>query len=145
MEKNKGKKREGIIILGLLFLLFFPLLAYSMPFASAQPPVKIKESSSENLADELLDFVKDPALEDFTNIRIIGLMGMATYTDDEIQIRKEFRRLKGLFTKIHTETSVNNIEMKELSMGMTADYKIAIEEGSTLIRIGTAIFGARNY
>ncbi|MFC2123304.1 YggS family pyridoxal phosphate-dependent enzyme [Bacteroidota bacterium] len=96
-------------------------------------------------SNELLDMVKNPELKDYENIRIVGLMGMATYTDDELQIRKEFRFLSELFYKIQSEISAENIEMMELSMGMTSDYKIAIEEGSTLIRIGTAIFGARNY
>ena len=95
--------------------------------------------------DELYEVIKDTSLKDFKNIRIVGLMGMATYTNDESQIRKEFRELSGLYSKIQSGISADNIEMKELSIGMTADYHIAIEEGSTLIRIGTAIFGARNY
>lgn len=76
------------------------------------------------------------------NIRIQGLMGMATLTDDQAQIRQEFKSLKALFDKIKV-LRIQSVNMQELSMGMSSDYKIAIEEGSTLIRVGTAIFGER--
>ncbi len=80
-------------------------------------------------------------LNDLKNISITGLMGMATNTDNETQIRNEFRSLKVFFNSIkHT---IYNIQ--HLSMGMSADYKIAIDEGSTMIRIGSSIFGERNY
>jgi uncharacterized pyridoxal phosphate-containing UPF0001 family protein len=67
-------------------------------------------------------------------------MGMASFTNDENQIRKEFRYLKSLQQKLKTE----NLKLETLSMGMTADYKIAIEEGSNMIRVGSLIFGSRN-
>jgi pyridoxal phosphate enzyme (YggS family) len=73
------------------------------------------------------------------NIKIIGLMGMATNTDNEIQVRKEFQHLKSLQKKLSTA----NCQLSTLSMGMTADYKIAIEEGSNMIRVGSLIFGER--
>jgi len=79
------------------------------------------------------------------NIRIVGIMGMATLTDDKEMIRKEFRYLKNCFDELKAEFYSNTATFKEISMGMTDDYKIAIEEGSTMIRIGSAIFGARNY
>jgi pyridoxal phosphate enzyme (YggS family) len=82
--------------------------------------------------EELLEFLADFKL---SNVEIRGLMGMATLTDDQDQIRREFRQLHDLFDEIGN--------MKELSMGMSSDYKIAMEEGSTLVRIGTAIFGRR--
>lgn len=81
----------------------------------------------------------------FTHIKIVGLMGMATLTEDNEQIRKEFKNLKSLFEKIKNQPKKNQIQMKELSMGMSSDYKIAAEEGSTFVRIGTSIFGERNY
>ncbi|HXB41334.1 MAG TPA: YggS family pyridoxal phosphate-dependent enzyme [Bacteroidia bacterium] len=87
--------------------------------------------------------------EDFKkleHIKITGLMGMATNTSDDKQIRNEFRSLKEFFEKLTTinfETS--NFKLQTLSMGMSSDYKIAIEEGSTLVRIGSSIFGERNY
>jgi PLP dependent protein len=94
---------------------------------------------------ELHEILSAPALATFENIRIIGLMGMATFTDDLTVVRKEFRHLRQLFDKIKNQSLPPNVELKELSIGMSGDYKIAIEEGSTLVRVGTAIFGERNY
>jgi len=82
--------------------------------------------------------------EEFTqlkNIKIIGLMGMASFTDDTNQVNNEFNNLNNFFKKLKTQNS----ELKTLSMGMSGDYKIAIENGSNMIRVGSAIFGARNY
>lgn len=81
----------------------------------------------------------------YSHIKIMGLMGMATFTDNQEQIRKEFKGLKELFEKLKESKLPPQVEMKELSMGMSADYKIAVEEGSTLVRVGTAIFGERSY
>jgi len=95
---------------------------------------------SPNEADALLN---DPQLAELSHVRIVGLMGLATNTDNEDQVRREFRGLKQLydrFAQIQRSTS----QFSELSMGMSGDYRIAIEEGSTLIRIGSAIFGARS-
>lgn len=75
------------------------------------------------------------------NIKVIGLMGMATFTDNQKQIEKEFNSLHTFFNKLKTQNS----EFKTLSIGMSGDYKLAIENGSTMIRVGSAIFGARNY
>ena len=95
--------------------------------------------------EEVYDILRDDQFAGLDFIRIRGLMGMATFTDDEDQVREEFRYLKELFDRLATEIELPNVEMKELSMGMTGDYRIAIEEGSTMVRIGTAIFGERNY
>jgi PLP dependent protein len=78
-------------------------------------------------------------------LRITGLMGMATFTDDSEQIRKEFKYLQVLFEKIKHLDLPANVQMRELSMGMSDDFKIALEEGSTLIRVGSKIFGPRIY
>jgi pyridoxal phosphate enzyme (YggS family) len=78
---------------------------------------------------------------EFENIRIVGLMGMATFTENQIQIEKEFNHLKTIFDKLKTQNS----ELKTLSMGMSGDYQLAISCGSTMIRIGSSIFGNRNY
>ncbi len=80
-----------------------------------------------------------------TNVAIIGVMGMATYTDDETQIRNEFRVLKNIFSTLKNEYFSENKSFTEISMGMSGDYQLAIEEGSTLIRVGSKIFGSRNY
>ena len=79
------------------------------------------------------------------NIRIVGVMGMATFTDNQDQIRQEFRNLKSIFDRLKEQYFADSDSFKEISMGMSDDYPIAIEEGSTLIRVGSAIFGKRNY
>lgn len=86
-----------------------------------------------------------PEIGSMSSIQIRGLMGMATFTENQDQVRGEFRRLKHLFDELKMMNLPPNMDMKELSMGMSGDYRIALEEGSTLIRIGTSIFGARNY
>ena len=86
--------------------------------------------------------------EEFTqlrNVAISGVMGMATYTDDETQIRKEFACLKSYFEGLKSRYFAGNPEFKEISMGMSGDYLIAVEEGSTMVRIGSTIFGERSY
>ena len=92
---------------------------------------------------EVLDLM-DHYPSSLTHIQINGLMGMASFTDNQDQIRKEFRGLKQLFEKIKGKGLPPTILMKELSIGMSSDYKIAIAEGSTFVRLGTAIFGDRN-
>ncbi|WP_119079265.1 YggS family pyridoxal phosphate-dependent enzyme [Chitinophaga alhagiae] len=79
------------------------------------------------------------------NVRIAGLMGMASNTDDEERIRKEFRGLRALHNEVRARYFSGAESFRELSTGMSGDYKIALEEGSTLVRIGSLLFGARNY
>jgi pyridoxal phosphate enzyme (YggS family) len=93
--------------------------------------------------EEAETLLQMPELAHLQNIKISGLMGMATFTENAAQIRKEFRGLKRFFDKLRTHPLTHNVEVKELSMGMSGDYQIAIEEGSTLIRVGSSIFGAR--
>lgn len=92
-----------------------------------------------------MELIHSEAFQSFNNIKITGLMGMATNTNDKSQIRQEFRSLKTLFEKLNQKLSMSNIALSEISMGMSGDYPIAIEEGSTLIRVGSAIFGSRTY
>jgi pyridoxal phosphate enzyme (YggS family) len=82
-------------------------------------------------------------LDQLLNIRIVGLMGLATNTDDTDKVRQEFRGLKQLYDQLG-QIQRPMIQFQELSMGMSGDYKIALEEGSTMIRVGSAIFGSRN-
>jgi pyridoxal phosphate enzyme (YggS family) len=89
-------------------------------------------------AEQLLSSEK---LKMLTNICIVGLMGMATNTENKEQIRTEFRSLKNFFEKLRT----SNLKLRTLSMGMSSDYQIAIEEGSNMIRVGSTLFGERNY
>jgi len=93
--------------------------------------------------DEAIELFQTGILENLNRIKIAGLMGMATLTNDVNQVRSEFKALKSLFAKIKSMTLSKNVEMKELSMGMSSDYTIAVEEGSTMVRVGTAIFGER--
>lgn len=105
--------------------------------------IKIAEEDSKfgmDIADATA-LLNSEELQNFKNVKIVGLMGMATFTDDEKQISQEFQRLKKVFDQFKIEKS----ELKILSMGMSGDYKIAIENGSNMVRIGSTIFGERNY
>ena len=95
---------------------------------------------------EIEEILTSDAFKELKNIQISGLMGMASYTDDKEQIAKEFRSLKNFFEKLKKELpKIENINFTTLSMGMSGDYKIALANGSNMIRVGSAIFGARNY
>ncbi len=91
--------------------------------------------------NELQEIAISEEFKNLKNVRVVGLMGMATFTDDLAQIRKEFKQLKSIFEGLRN--LLPNVSV--LSMGMSGDYQIAIEEGSTMVRIGSSIFGARNY
>ncbi len=80
-------------------------------------------------------------ISQFENVKITGLMGMASFSSDEALVRTEFKKLKQLFDQLQTL----NFKLQTVSMGMSADYKIAIEEGSNMVRIGSLLFGERNY
>lgn len=95
--------------------------------------------------DEVKKILDSEEFYNLKNIKICGVMGMATFTSDENQIRKEFKNLVAIYYELKNKYFVNNDEFKEISMGMSEDYKIAVEEGSTIVRIGSAIFGKRNY
>jgi len=79
------------------------------------------------------------------NIRIDGLMGMATFTEDMKKVRSEFRYLREVFSRVKNAYFAGSDHFRQISMGMSGDYEIAVEEGSTMIRVGTVIFGARTY
>lgn len=83
-------------------------------------------------------------LHEMRNVRITGLMGMASFTEDQHKIRNEFHALKKQFDVLK-QSSTFNLQLSILSMGMSSDYKIALEEGSTMVRIGSLLFGERNY
>lgn len=83
-------------------------------------------------------------IQELKNSRVKGLMGMASLTKDENKIREEFRYLKSLYNK-YAQLQITNCKLQTLSMGMSSDYKIAIEEGSNMVRIGSLIFGERSY
>lgn len=93
-------------------------------------------------ADEARTLLNAAELDSLTHIRVVGLMGLATNTDDTEQVRMEFRGLRQLYDSLAT-IQRPMIRFSELSMGMSGDYHIAVEEGSTLVRVGSAIFGSR--
>lgn len=100
---------------------------------------EVKFGISENNVYNFLD-----KLQEFQNIKIMGLMNMAPFYSNPEEARKDFKKMKQLF-ELLKEKSYKNVEMNYLSMGMTNDYIVAIEEGSNMVRIGSAIFGARDY
>ena len=95
------------------------------------------------LYQEIENIFQEEALDTLNNVQISGLMGMATFTDDERQIRREFNKLSTFFTKVKDTYFADNNFFNQLSMGMSDDYLIAIEEGSSMVRIGSRIFGQR--
>ena len=100
-----------------------------------------KESSKYGFEDRELDFLNQETINEYKNIKFKGLMGMASFTNDESIIKNEFNNLKNIYDNIRKEIDDFNI----LSMGMSNDYKIALQSGSNMIRVGSKIFGKRNY
>ena len=95
--------------------------------------------------EEAEALLQSETYKDLKNINICGVMGMATFTDDAAQVRDEFKSLKNIFDKLKENYFKDKESFKEISMGMSDDYPIAIEEGATMVRVGSKIFGARNY
>lgn len=95
--------------------------------------------------EEALVMLNSEAFQSLKNVAICGVMGMATFTDNEQQIRKEFAALKSYFDMLKKDYFAQSPVFQEISMGMSGDYLLAIEEGSTMVRIGSSIFGERNY
>ncbi|MCY1246406.1 Pyridoxal phosphate homeostasis protein [compost metagenome] len=92
---------------------------------------------------ELNDLLQSEVFKKLQNIKITGLMGMATFTDNQEQIKKEFLHLKSIFNSLAPTQKSENCNLKTLSMGMSGDYQLAIDCGSTMVRIGSSIFGTR--
>ena len=102
-----------------------------------------EEETKFGLNEEKLDdLLQSEIFKNLKNIKIVGLMGMATFTENQTQIKKEFQHLKAIFDN-HQEPTTHNRQFTTLSMGMSGDYQLAIECGSTMIRIGSSIFGGR--
>ena len=100
-----------------------------------------KESSKYGFKESELGFLNQESMSEYQNIKFKGLMGMASFTDNESIIKNEFNNLKNIYNNIRKEIDDFNI----LSMGMSNDYRIALESGSNMIRVGSKIFGKRNY
>ena len=105
--------------------------------------IKIAEEDSKFgiSAEEAEEILNSEVYQKMENTQVIGLMGMATFTDDEKQVKEEFQYLKRVFDRFKQKYPA----LEELSMGMSGDYKLAVESGSTMVRIGSSIFGERNY
>ena len=127
-EVNKAAAKENRIV---------PCL---LQFHIAEEETKFGLNLAE--AEVLLD---SPDFAEMRNVRIDGVMGMATFTPDKEQVRREFASLRDIFQTLRTTFFLGKDHFKEISMGMSDDYPIAMEEGSTLVRIGSSIFGARDY
>lgn len=105
-----------------------------------------KEETKFGLSgEEVKDILESPQFKEMNNIKILGVMGMATNTENKTVVAEEFKTLKYAFDEFKESYSASNIDFKEISMGMSSDYNIALKEGSTMVRIGSAIFGARQY
>ena len=107
--------------------------------------IATEESKSGFDMAEVIQMLDSEEFANLKNIRLRGVMGMATYTDDNELIRAEFKQLKQYFVEIKQKYFSTDDAFSEISMGMSGDYHIAIEEGSTMVRIGSSIFGERNY
>lgn len=103
---------------------------------------KSKFGWSEN---ELVAFIGTDSFQQLNNVNIVGVMGMATFTDNKNQIKAEFNKLVKIFERLKFNQAMDRTVFSEISMGMSDDYKIAVEEGATMVRIGSQIFGKRNY
>lgn len=108
-----------------------------------QVNISKEESKHGILEEDAIDFIKDIA-KNYPNIRVKGLMTMAPNTEDKELVRSVFRSLKDLSIKIDNE-NIKGVSMNELSMGMSNDFEIAVQQGATFVRVGTSIFGQRNY
>ena len=108
--------------------------------------LQVKIATEENKfglsENEILNLLASEEIKNFQNIKIVGLMGMATFTDNQEQLQKEFQMLKSVFDNL-THRKSSNFNLKTLSMGMSDDYPIAIKNGSNMIRVGSSIFGKR--
>jgi|TARA_B100000795_G_C22777470_1_gene430687 pyridoxal phosphate enzyme (YggS family) len=103
-----------------------------------------KEESKFGLSiNKAIDLITSEAFQNLKNVSVQGVMGMATFTENENQIKTEFNKLKLVFDKLKTDYFKDPNQFKEISMGMSGDYELAIQEGSTMVRIGSTIFGSR--
>ena len=105
--------------------------------------IATEESKFGFSLQDIEDLFESEEFKTLQSVRIVGVMGMATFTFDEKQVRNEFKSLKEIFNLLKTRYFSDNEKFKEISMGMSGDYQIAIEEGSTIVRVGSSIFGSR--
>ena len=144
-----GLTFEKLLLIGVIAVFIIGperLPAYSAKFG--QFVRKLREMSAgakDRIKEELGEDFDEEEWKKLDNIRICGVMGMATNCDDQKEIREEFKSLHTFFKEIKEEHFKDEESFKEISMGMSGDYEIAIEEGSTMVRVGSKIFGERIY
>lgn len=107
--------------------------------------VAMEETKFGFYPEELLEFFREKRFESLTNTHICGIMGMASNTDDTDRVREDFRRIASVYREIADDATLGLRGFDMLSMGMSGDWQIAVEEGANIVRIGSAIFGARQY
>ena len=137
------------------YIASFVKLIHSVDSLKLLQKIDREALKNERMIDCLLEFhiaeeetcrlLESDEFKVLEHIRIVGVMGIATYTEDREQIRKEFRELHRIFGLLKATYFQEEESFKELSMGMSGDYPIAVEEGSTMVRVGSAVFGARDY
>lgn len=110
-----------------------------------QAKIATEESKFGLSFSEIEHILSSNEFAELENIKIVGFMGMATFTDNQLQLKEEFLSLETFFKKQQNKAYSNNCKLEILSMGMSGDYQLAIENGSTMIRVGSSIFGHRNY
>jgi len=108
-----------------------------------QIKIAAEESKFGLSESSALELLQSEAYQQMKNIRIVGLMGMATFTEDEAQVRQEFRQLKNFFEQLKSDFFATDPHFIEISMGMSGDFELAQAEGSTMVRIGSLLFGSR--
>jgi pyridoxal phosphate enzyme (YggS family) len=102
-----------------------------------------EENKSGLSFEEAVEILDLEEVKNLQHVRLTGVMGVATFTDDETQLRQEFQALRGYFQELKSRFFAGDAGFREISMGMSGDYQLAVEEGSTLVRVGSAIFGSR--
>ena len=110
-----------------------------------QAKIASEETKFGMSVSDMKTLLGSAGFKNLKNVHIVGMMGMASFTDNVVQIRQEFGNLKKIFNKLKSEYFASTFLFKEISMGMSDDYRIAIDEGATMVRIGSSIFGQRIY
>ena len=109
-----------------------------------QIKIASEDSKFGMTAEEASGIIQSKAFSELKHVKLVGVMGMATFTDDQVQIKKEFTLLKSIFDGLKPLKTFN-FQPETISMGMSGDYQLAIASGSTMVRLGSSIFGERNY
>lgn len=105
--------------------------------------IAAEETKFGFVMEEATDMLQSEAFKSITHVRICGVMGMASFTEDEEKVKLEFRSLKAIFDNLKRQYFADQTAFKEISMGMSGDWEMAVSEGSTMVRIGSLIFGSR--